>query len=256
MPFHNLGQCNAPQHAVSRNHTRPKIINGFKHLYIYIYIICIGTYLNQRRYVKIDAAQAILHAHPTFCTALAVHRKPIPAFHYMIGVAGGKTIPCTDYATFGSQELSDSIIDSLKVEGGGHLRACLLANHGMICHASSIHKTVGLALEVECLAQQYIHASTLGEPIILDDAEMDIILAKFKTYGKQKAEIAEMSNFNKVHAVIPPPQRPGSPPSAVSFGASGDAAGAGAGAAAAAASNSTEDAPKNTKKKVLGRYGE
>ena len=35
-------------------------------------------------------ANAVLHAHPTFATSLACLRRPIPAFHYMVAIAGGK----------------------------------------------------------------------------------------------------------------------------------------------------------------------
>jgi L-fuculose-phosphate aldolase len=79
------------------------------------------------------AAQAILHAHPTYSTALAVQRREIPAFHYMVGAAGGKKIPCAGYATFGTQELSDEILDAL----GDTYSACLMANHGMVRPATS-----------------------------------------------------------------------------------------------------------------------
>jgi len=80
------------------------------------------------------AAKAILHAHPTYSTALSVQRRGIPAFHYMIGCAGGKEIRCAPYATFGSQELSDSVVKGMR----GGIKACLMANHGMICYEKSL----------------------------------------------------------------------------------------------------------------------
>lgn len=154
-------------------------------------------------YKAFPQAKAILHAHPTYSTALSVQRRNIPAFHYMIGCAGGKEIRCAEYGTFGSQELSDSVVSAM--EGG--IKACLMANHGMICYDKSLGGAMKLAIEVECLAQQYIEASTMGPPPVLSDGEMDIILAKFKTYGKQSAEIAGMNAFQREHAVIPPPRR-------------------------------------------------
>ena len=43
-----------------------------------------------------------------------------------------------------------------------------------------------LANETECLAKQYICAMSAGSvPKVLPDKEMDVMLAKFKTYGKQ-----------------------------------------------------------------------
>ena len=121
---------------------------------------------------------AVLHAHAPFCTALACLGREIPAFHYMVAVAGGDSIRCAPYATFGSQELSDNALAAL--EGR---KACLLANHGMICIARDLAAALALAVEVEALARQYCQALQLGEPIILPATEMQRVLEKFKTYG-------------------------------------------------------------------------
>jgi L-fuculose-phosphate aldolase len=125
-------------------------------------------------------AGAVLHAHSTFCTALACLRVDIPAFHYMIAVAGGKDIRCADYALFGTQELSDHMLKALRDR-----RACLLGTHGMICFHDDPERTLALAVEVESLARQYWHALQVGEPFLLDDAQMSEVLEKFADYGRQ-----------------------------------------------------------------------
>jgi len=130
---------------------------------------------------RLDAA-AILHAHPTACTALACMHKSIPAFHYMVAVAGGHDIPCAPYATFGSQALSDAVVRTL--EGR---KACLMANHGLICIAADPGMALALAIEVEQLARTYLHCLSVGTPEILTDEEMDRVLLKFKSYGVQKS---------------------------------------------------------------------
>jgi L-fuculose-phosphate aldolase len=45
----------------------------------------------------------------------------------MIGVTGGSTLRVSDYAEFGTQALSDTMLAALKDRA-----ACLLANHGQI----------------------------------------------------------------------------------------------------------------------------
>lgn len=125
-------------------------------------------------------AGAIVHAHPEACTALACMHKPIPSFHYMVAVAGGNGIACAPYATFGSQELSDFVLAA--IEGR---KACLMANHGLVCLAEDLDKALALAIEVEHLARIYLHCLAVGEPEILDDAEMNRVLEKFRTYGAQ-----------------------------------------------------------------------
>lgn len=121
---------------------------------------------------------AIVHAHSPFATTLACLGREVPAFHYMIAVAGGKSIRCAPYATFGTQQLSVHALDAL--EGR---KACLLANHGMIAVGSSLDGALALAVEVEALAEQYWRALQIGPPNLLSDAEMDVVLAKFATYG-------------------------------------------------------------------------
>ncbi len=125
---------------------------------------------------------AIVHAHSTFATTLACLGRGIPAFHYMIAVAGGKDIRCADYATFGTQALSDLSLAAL--EGR---KACLLANHGMIAVGSTLADALALAVEVEALAEQYWRALQTGTPNLLSDAEMEVVLEKFRSYGRPES---------------------------------------------------------------------
>jgi len=128
-------------------------------------------------------AQAVVHAHASFATTLACLGMDVPAFHYMIAVAGGNSIRCAPYATFGSQELSDHALEDLSKRN-----ACLLANHGMIATGDSLKRALALAVEVEALCEQYWRALQIGKPAILSDAEMEVVLEKFKTYGKNTNE--------------------------------------------------------------------
>lgn len=130
-------------------------------------------------YAARDDAGAVLHAHSTFATALSCLRIEIPAFHYMIAVAGGNNIRCADYALFGTQELSDNMLTALAGR-----RACLLGTHGMICYHDDLRLALGLGVEVETLARQYWHARQAGDPFILSDTEMDAVLDKFAHYGQ------------------------------------------------------------------------
>jgi L-fuculose-phosphate aldolase len=129
-------------------------------------------------YLQREDALVIVHTHPTFCATLACLRKPIPAFHYMVAVAGGKDIRCSPYATFGTQELSNHVLAALEDR-----KACLMANHGVICIGRDLPGALALAVEVEQLAQIYYQCLVAGESVVLDDAEMERVLEKFKGYG-------------------------------------------------------------------------
>jgi L-fuculose-phosphate aldolase len=130
---------------------------------------------------------AIVHTHSRFATALACNGRAIPAFHYMVAVAGGADIRCAPYRTFGTQALSDAAIAAL--EGR---RACLLANHGLIAVGADLPAALSLAGEVENLAAQYCAALDIGEPRILDEGEMSIVIEKFRHYGQQDATDGEL----------------------------------------------------------------
>ena len=121
---------------------------------------------------------AVVHTHSMFATTLSTLRKGIPAFHYMVAVAGGEDIRCAPYALFGSQTLSDHALAALS-----NRQACLLANHGMIAIGESLEKALAIALEVETLAQQYLHALQVGEPHLLSHEEKREVIDRFKGYG-------------------------------------------------------------------------
>jgi L-fuculose-phosphate aldolase len=128
-------------------------------------------------------AMAVVHVHSPHATALSCHRIGIGTFHYMVSAAGGTDIRCADYATFGTQALSDAMLRAL--EGR---TACLLANHGQIAFGPTLDRALWLAGEVETLARQYILARTLGEPVALDEDQMAEVLERFGTYGRQPAQ--------------------------------------------------------------------
>jgi L-fuculose-phosphate aldolase len=132
-------------------------------------------------YATRPGANAIIHAHSRFATALACARKPIPAFHYMVAVAGGRDIPLAEYATFGTKALADNVATVLKDRA-----ACLMANHGQIACGASLECALALARDVEALAGQYVAALQAGAPHILDDEEMSRVLTRFESYGQQE----------------------------------------------------------------------
>ncbi|GEP11304.1 class II aldolase/adducin family protein [Methylobacterium gnaphalii] len=121
---------------------------------------------------------AVVHAHPIHCTAFAMCRQDIPAVHYMIAAAGGPTIRCSGYATFGTPELSELALEAL--EGRA---CCLLANHGMIATGPGLSKALWLAVELETLCRQYAVALQIGTPHVLSDDEIARNVEKFRSYG-------------------------------------------------------------------------
>ena len=134
-------------------------------------------------YLARPDGNAIVHTHSLHATVIACTAKPIPAFHYMVAIAGGKDIPCVPYSTFGTEQLAGFVADGLR-----HRDACLMANHGQITIASSLNGALELAQEIEIISEQYAKLLAIGaKPVLLDDAEMASVLERFKGYG-QKAQ--------------------------------------------------------------------
>jgi L-fuculose-phosphate aldolase len=134
---------------------------------------------HQDIYRNKNDAKAIVHAHSTNATAISTHNKDIPAFHYMVAMAGGHNIKCAKYATYGTRELSRNILKALNSR-----KACLIANHGQIAFDVNLSKAFELAEEVENISLQYITALKLGNPKILSLEEMNKVLSKAKNYKR------------------------------------------------------------------------
>lgn len=130
-------------------------------------------------------AQAVVHCHSVHATALACHGLAIPGFHYMVVVAGGASIRCAPYATFGTQALSDLALAALEDR-----QACLLAQHGQVAMGASPEGALRLAIEVETLARMYLQARLLGEPPRLPEDELARVAERMRAlhYGRDPEE--------------------------------------------------------------------
>ena len=135
---------------------------------------------HQDIYLNKKDAKAIVHAHSNCATAISAHGKIIPAFHYMVAMAGGNDIKCAKYATYGTRKLSKNILKALR-----NRSACLIGNHGQIVFSEDLAKAFELAEEVENLSNQYINALKIGKPKILSLKEMNKVLSKAKNYKRR-----------------------------------------------------------------------
>ncbi|HFI2431359.1 TPA: L-fuculose-phosphate aldolase [Streptococcus suis] len=137
-------------------------------------------YMHLIQYQKREDLDAVIHAHTTYGTVLAVLREPLPASHYMIAVAG-KDVRVADYATYGTKELAENAAEAMKDR-----RAVFLANHGILAGAQDLLNAFNIIEEVEYCSKIYCVAKSMGEPVILPDEEMELMAEKFKTYGQRK----------------------------------------------------------------------
>lgn len=123
---------------------------------------------------------AVVHCHSPFASTISCLRIEVPPLHYMIALAGGNNIRCAGYALFGTEDLSAKALAAL--EGR---KACLLANHGLIAIGSDLDEALRIAIEVEFLCEQYWRVLQIGNPVLLSDSEMKVVLSSFKSYCYQ-----------------------------------------------------------------------
>ena len=129
-------------------------------------------------YKKRDDVEAVVHTHSRFSSTISCMRWDIPALHYYVAFAG-KTSPCAKYASYGTQELADNAF-----EGMGEGKAALLANHGLITIGRSVKEAFLVAEMSEEMAEYYYRTKSIGEPVLLDEEEMESMLLRFKSYGQ------------------------------------------------------------------------
>ncbi len=134
-------------------------------------------------YLNRPDARAVVHTHSIFCTTIACLNIPLKAVHYVIGGAGVAEVPCAEYATFGTKQLSENVQKALSVNKS---KAVLLANHGLVTSGPSLAKAFGLAVNLEFVAEMQWRASCIGTPMVLSNEEMDTVMESFKSYGQPK----------------------------------------------------------------------
>lgn len=129
-------------------------------------------------YCAYPQAQAVVHTHSDSCVAMACTTQALPPFHYMIAAFGGGDVRCTPYVTYGSVELGDAAVKALEQRN-----ACLLGNHGMVSHGTSLRKAFNGALRLEILCRQFIQARQAGAVVMLQPHDIDIAVERYKSYG-------------------------------------------------------------------------
>ncbi|MBL8302923.1 MAG: class II aldolase/adducin family protein [Ideonella sp.] len=140
-------------------------------------------HFHQAAYLSRPDLHAVVHTHSTHATALACLRRPLPAFHYMVAVAGGDSVPLVPYFTFGTEALSQAVAAAL-----ADRQACLLANHGLVAAGATLAEAMKVVQEIESLCEVYLEALAVGEPHVLGADEMAVVIDKFRTYGRARRQ--------------------------------------------------------------------
>ncbi len=126
-----------------------------------------------------DDVTGMVHAHPFYSTTISCLRQPLPAIDYLVAHSGDKEVRCAEYATYGTKQLAENALKAL-----GSSQAVLLANHGFNVVGKDLHEAFAVAEQIEFCARLYWQAKAIGEPVILPDEEMKMMVKRFEGYGQ------------------------------------------------------------------------
>jgi len=126
-----------------------------------------------------SGARAVVHTHAPHATAIGCVHDSLPVLHYQQMLLGG-AVRVAPYSTFGTRELAADVVAAL--EGR---RAALMANHGAVTVGSTLDEAVENALLLEWCCELFQHASALGTPRPLDEAQQAAVIeaALSRGYG-------------------------------------------------------------------------
>ena len=138
-------------------------------------------HFHQAVYARRADVQAVVHTHSVNATALACLRRELPAFHYMVAVAGGDSVPCTAYHIFGSEALSQAVAQALEARN-----ACLMAHHGLVAAGATLAQAMTIAIEDRGAVRGLPEAAGRGRAGAAGPAQMAEVLDKFRRYGRAR----------------------------------------------------------------------
>jgi|SRR5699024_7443829 len=130
-------------------------------------------------YKNKENINAMVHTHAIYSTTISALNIDLPAVDYLVAHSGGKSVRCAQYATYGTKELAINALEAM--EGR---KAVLLANHGINVVGGTINEAFDITEQLEFCARVYWQAKSIGEPVILNDDEMEMMVERFKNYGQ------------------------------------------------------------------------
>jgi L-fuculose-phosphate aldolase len=127
-------------------------------------------------YRRYDAG-AVVHTHAPVATALACVIDELPCIHYEMLALGG-SIRVAPYATFGTPELAELVLDAL--EGR---TAALMANHGVLVYGGDLEWALRATELLEWAATLYWRAASIGTPRTLGDEQREAVVSAVLSRG-------------------------------------------------------------------------
>ncbi|MEG0365656.1 MAG: class II aldolase/adducin family protein [Coprobacillus sp.] len=134
--------------------------------------------------------RSVVHTHSTYCVVMSCMNMPLKAVHYVLADAGCFEVPVAPYCTYGTLELAEVVKETI-----GEGNAVLMANHGMLACGTSLKSAYGLAATCEWTAEIQWRCLAIGQPNVLNNEQMNLVLEKFKGYGQKTKDDNEVKGY-------------------------------------------------------------
>ncbi|MFC7598245.1 L-ribulose-5-phosphate 4-epimerase [Terrabacter sp. GCM10028922] len=125
----------------------------------------------------------VVHTHSTYATAWASRGEAIPCALTMMADEFGGEIPVGPFALIGDDSIGRGIVDTLTASRSA---AVLMRNHGVFTIGKNARSAVKAAVMCEDVARTVHIARQLGNPIPIDQADVDSLFDRYQNaYGQR-----------------------------------------------------------------------
>ena len=123
-----------------------------------------------------------VHTHSPYATAWAARAEEIPCVLTAMADEFGGPIPVGPFALIGDDSIGRGIVETL---AGSRSPAVLMRNHGVFTVGPTAKAAVKAAVMTEDVARTVHFSRQLGEPMPIDQADVDKLYARYQNvYGQ------------------------------------------------------------------------
>jgi L-ribulose-5-phosphate 4-epimerase len=141
------------------------------------------TFTHAYVYREMAHVGGIVHTHSGYATAWAARGEEIPCVLTAMADEFGGPIPVGPFALIGGEEIGHGIVETL---GSHRSPAVLMCSHGVFTIGATAREAIKAAVMCEDVARTVHLTRTLGDPIPLEQEEIDALYDRYQNvYGQR-----------------------------------------------------------------------